>query len=294
MSDDKLSIYSQFGDPIQAMQHIGKIIASSGMFGVKSEAQGQVLALMCMSERKSPLAVIREFHITSDGRIIKRAERMHADFQKSGGRIQWIISDDTKCEAIFFHDVHAPSGVTCSCTIEQAAKAGVTGKGPWKNFPKRMLQCWVIREGIKQVLPDITSGFITEDLAEAAPFDEQIPHPQPMVKALPNPQPTANMPPPLQQKMLQESYEKTPSPSESKVISDRAKKVLNVFCQWGVAISDLEGVLGYSADMWGDEQFKILTELKKDIHAAGGEDHLREKEIEKVREIFNLSPGSVF
>ena len=48
------SIYSRMSDPMLAIKEMGQMFAASGMFGCTKVEQGQVLALACLIEGKSP------------------------------------------------------------------------------------------------------------------------------------------------------------------------------------------------------------------------------------------------
>jgi hypothetical protein len=62
-----------------------------------------------------------------------------------------------------------------SFTIDDAKKAGLFDKaGPWKTYPKRMLQCRARAQALKDLFPDVLMG---ADIAEYNEFESMSPNP---------------------------------------------------------------------------------------------------------------------
>jgi hypothetical protein len=53
--------------------------------------------------------------------------------------------------------------------IEQAKKAGLTGKDNWKNYPRAMLRARCIAEGVRAVYPAAIGGMLVAEEAQDMP-----------------------------------------------------------------------------------------------------------------------------
>ena len=153
---------------LDEMGDMADTVARSGLYKMTG-AQVMVLMLLCDAEGLHPIEAVKRYHIF-DGRISMRSDAMMAEFQKNKGRIEWTKDTNTECEAVLFHPIHCPKGQAVSFTIEDADKAGLTGKANWKNHPRPMLRARVITHGIRMVLPGVIVGVYTPDeIEEFAP-----------------------------------------------------------------------------------------------------------------------------
>jgi hypothetical protein len=151
---------------LSEIKEMGKIIAQSGLFGVKSPEQAIALMLIAQAEGKHPAMAAQEYNIIN-GRPALKADAMLARFQQAGGKVQWKKYTDKVVSAVFSH----PSGgeVEVEWTLERAEKAGLTGKDNWKKYPRQMLKARVISEGVRLTYPIITVGIYTPE--EIMDFD---------------------------------------------------------------------------------------------------------------------------
>jgi hypothetical protein len=171
-------VYNRMHDPLQAVERLGEMIASSGMFGCQKIEQGQVLALQCMTERKAPLEMAKTYHVI-EGKLSMRADAMLAKFQMSGGTVKWTRRDDKAVEATF---TLQGSSLPFKATLEEFVANGVaTGrdgklKDNWRKFPRQMLTARVISEAVRLLCPQVVFGVYTPeeitDSATAAPAPE--------------------------------------------------------------------------------------------------------------------------
>jgi len=125
------------------------------------------LMLLCQSEGIHPAQAVRRFHVIK-GTCSMRADAMLAEFQRQGGRIQWMKYDAIEARAKFSH---AQGGeVEFSYTMKEAEKAGLVKAGSgWTNFPAAMLRARCISGGIRMVLPGVVCGIYTPE--EVSDFD---------------------------------------------------------------------------------------------------------------------------
>lgn len=144
-------------NPIDAITALGSMFAKSGMFGCDRVEQGQVLAMVCLAERKSPTEITRTYDIIG-GKLRKKAMAAHAEFRAKGAKIKWLNTGDDGLEAraeITFEG----ATVVCSYGIDAARRAGlVKDKSAWVTNPANMLRARVISNAIGMLAPEIYAG----------------------------------------------------------------------------------------------------------------------------------------
>lgn len=157
-------------------------VARSGLFpGVTSPAAAFSLMMLCQSEGLHPMQALKRYHII-EGRPTLRADAMQAEFQRQGGRIQWVEFSRTAARAVFSHPEFCPDGVDLAVTFEEFARTGMVNgkygvKDNWKHHPDSMLRARLISKGIRMVHPGIVAGIYTPE--EALDFTPVPPLPAP-------------------------------------------------------------------------------------------------------------------
>ena len=157
------SAYPAHG-PFQAfavsdMERMAKAISKSGLFGIKSADQAMALMLIAQAEGRHPATAARDYDII-DGRPAKKAEAMLRDFLAAGGAVEWLELTDTACRASFTHI--AGGSAIIEWTIPRARTAGIFSS-MWERYPRQMLRCRVVSEGVRTVYPMATSGMYVEE-----------------------------------------------------------------------------------------------------------------------------------
>lgn len=154
--------------PFEQQQTLARAFAQSGLFGVKTPEQALALMALCEAEGLHPAKAIQRYHIVQ-GRPAMKADTMLAEFQKSGGKVEWSEYTSEKVTGIFSH----PSGGSVAVTWDmiQATKAGLSGKDVWKHYPRSMMRSRCISEGVRAVFPGIVEGIYTPEEVEAMPID---------------------------------------------------------------------------------------------------------------------------
>lgn len=152
------------------MQVMAEAVARSQLFGMKSADQALALMLVAQSENRHPATVTQDYDIIQ-GKACRKTHSVMARFQQMGGKVEWHQLNDNMAEATFSH----PSGgsLRIEWTIEQAKKAGLTGKDNWKNYPRAMLRARVIAEGVRAVYPAAIGGMMISEEAADAPIVEK-------------------------------------------------------------------------------------------------------------------------
>lgn len=153
--------------PYSDMERMAAVVAQSGLFGIKTPTQALALMLIAQAEGLHPATAARDYHVIS-GKPALKADAMLSKFQAAGGKVQWHEYTDVSVSATFSH----PQGGTVKIgwTIDQASRAGLTGRDVWKQYPRAMLRARVISEGIRTVYPGVLAGMYTpEEIRDMAP-----------------------------------------------------------------------------------------------------------------------------
>ena len=188
---------------VSDLERMAKAIAKSGLFGIKTADQALALMLLAQAEGRHPATAARDYEII-DGRPAKKAEAMLRDFLAAGGSVEWLDLTDLICRARFTHPLGGAA--TIEWDVRRARTAGIVGD-MWLRYPRQMLRCRVISEGVRTVCPTATSGLYVE--AEVRDFLPQLQAAPALVAAEPAPPgypaldldaPPATTPPPPHRK----------------------------------------------------------------------------------------------
>ena len=157
ISNMEIEIYKNISDPMTAIERIGTMFAKSGMFGCDKIEQGQVLAMICLTERKSPVEISKSYDIIG-GKLRKKSMAAYAEFRAKGARVKWIKTGDdgveAKAEVLFEGNT-----VVCSFTMEQAKRSGIFRAGSaWDKAPGNMLRARVMSNAVGMLAPEIYAG----------------------------------------------------------------------------------------------------------------------------------------
>lgn len=178
-SNNATDIYQRMANPMEAIKEMGQMFASSGMFGCTKLEQGQVLALACLIEGKSPFELMRNYHIIG-GNLTMKSVAVLAEFQKKGGNATWHskLNDTEQASATF--EFHGETLVEAVYSIDDARREGLIAgpnKHNWTARPADMLRARLITKAIRMLAPAVIMG-ISEDtdpivVAPVAPLLEK-------------------------------------------------------------------------------------------------------------------------
>lgn len=168
MENTEIQIYrkiSEASDPITQIEKMGVFLARSGAFGCSRDPQGQLLALICVSENKPPTQIMREWHVMEDGKMMPKTRHVHAQFMKAGGQIDWQLTG---------HEVEDPAkkvakatftfggkSMTFSYSIADAKRGLLYSLKPgsaWQKNPESMLKARLITLGVDYFCPWLVQG----------------------------------------------------------------------------------------------------------------------------------------
>lgn len=147
------------------LQAIGHAIAQSGMFGVRNDASGLVVAATCHQQGITLMDFQRTYHII-DGRPSMRADAMLAEFRKLGGKCKLIENTAERAAAEFtFED----QSHTFEYTLDDAKRTGDALKGDgslksmWQKRPDDMLWARLVSRSVRRLAPEICAGLYTPE-----------------------------------------------------------------------------------------------------------------------------------
>jgi hypothetical protein len=162
MSENALSLYDKIADPMQAITMLGNSFAASGMFGCTNQAQGAVLAMTCMIEKRTPMEVSRTYHIIS-GKLSMRADAMLATLANNGGKYEWICTGEDKDFAEIKVEFKGRAGRS-KFTIADANRAKINKKDSgWDKYPDAMLRARCVSKAMRIYAPELVSGYYTPE-----------------------------------------------------------------------------------------------------------------------------------
>lgn len=160
-------VYDRISDPMQAIKTLGLAIFKSGIFGLDKPEQGEILAMQCMVEKKSPLELARTYHFIQ-GQLAIRSDALLAKFHQAGGSVDWEERTDEKVKATFRKGTS--SAAIVADMKEYVANGTALGKDGklkdnWKKWPRRMLTARAVSEGVRLIAPECCFGtYVVEEL----------------------------------------------------------------------------------------------------------------------------------
>ena len=164
-------VYDRISDPMSAIKTLGRSIFLSGIFGLDKPEQGEILAMQCMVEKKSPLELARTYHFIQ-GQLAIRADALLAKFHQAGGSVDWTERTDEKVRATFRKGTSSADIV--ADMKEYVGNGTALGKDKqlkdnWKKWPRRMLTARAISEGVRLIAPECCFGTYTVEELDATP-----------------------------------------------------------------------------------------------------------------------------
>jgi hypothetical protein len=159
-------ITSSAGNQLDAIKVVGEWIAKSGLFGCTKQEQGMVIAIACREEGIGLVQFSQRYHITNDGKLVRKSSNYFAEFRKRGGKVKWLVDgDDGKLASAEF--TFEGQTITRSFSIEQAKAQGLVKPGSgWAKVPGNMLRARVLTNGIGMLCPEIVTGEELEPMGE--------------------------------------------------------------------------------------------------------------------------------
>lgn len=152
---------------IEEIRQMAEAVAASKLFpSIDTTVKAFTLMMLCQAEGLHPMLAVRRYHIINGVPSLK-SDAMLASFQATGGRVKWIRSDESICEAEFSGPGSEP--VPVKWTQDDVSRAGIGGNQTHKRYPRQMLRARVISEGVRMVMPEVVVGIYTPE--EVSDFD---------------------------------------------------------------------------------------------------------------------------
>lgn len=167
------------------MERMADAFAKSNLFGAKTKEQALSLLMIAQAEGIHPALAVMEYDII-EGKPARKAERLLARFQMSGGKVVWTKFTNVEVWAKFSHpngsDVEVKWALDSNDPDVTSAKkitfykkgfngeAGkwvpLTDKYNWKSWPRPMLRSRVISEGVRTCYPGAALVTLTSEEAQ--------------------------------------------------------------------------------------------------------------------------------
>lgn len=190
-----IAVYDNIGDPMSTMKTFGLTIASSGMFGSLTPAQGEILAMECMVQRLPPMQLALRYHIIGN-KLSMKADAMLAEFIEQGGKHKVVCRTPDKAEVQLTYQGETQNFSITADEVKQEpyyyngkqsdilkalAKGGADlaklELNPNYATPrKRMQMLWsrVVSDGVRTMMPGVNFGRYTpEELGDGGEGEEE-------------------------------------------------------------------------------------------------------------------------
>lgn len=142
-----------------ALRDQAAVIVASGMAPrtVNTAEKVLTIALKGRELRIPPMQALAQIHIV-EGKPTLSAELMLALVQRAGHkvRIRETTTERAVVEGVRSDDPDYPTTITW--TMDDAKRAGVAGKGPWKQYPDAMLRARAISALCRAMFADVLMG----------------------------------------------------------------------------------------------------------------------------------------
>ena len=148
--------------PFDRLHDMAASMARAKLFGQQTPEQILSLMLIAQANGQHPAAAARDYDVIK-GRPSKKAEAMLRDFLLAGGRVDWHIYTDTKCDATFSHP--AGGSVRIDWDMARVKKARISNEDMYAKYPRNMLRARCISEGVRTVFPVATGGMLAPEEA---------------------------------------------------------------------------------------------------------------------------------
>lgn len=157
---------------------IAEIAAKERLYGVRSPQEAFVRVMAGMEVGLSPLKALGAVHII-EGRPTLSAQMMLAICKSSPICEKFHCTESTDKSATYVTKRRGETEMSLTFTLEQASRAGLTGRGPWKAHTEDMLRARAASKLARMVYPDLLAGMYTPDEvvdipAQSAPIEAEV------------------------------------------------------------------------------------------------------------------------
>jgi len=175
------------------------MIVESRLFpDIKSKPDAFALVMLCHADGLHPMNAVREFHFFA-GKPTLKAEAVLARFQRRGGQVEWVKSDDKGATARFYTP-GVKQYVEISWGAANAQRAGLLNKDNYKHHPEAMYRARCVTAGVRAADPGAILGYQSKEEAEEVYEQHRQPDQPPTLAgdrpttSLPKPEPEPDKP----------------------------------------------------------------------------------------------------
>lgn len=150
----------------EVMRQKAEVLVSSGFLPAAIRTPEQAITIMQTGAELGlgPMQALRSIHVIN-GKPVMAAELMAAlVYQRVPGAYLKIVKlSGTECAIHAARPGERDEPTEVIFTWEDAQRAGLTGKGPWKAYPRAMLRSRAMSEACRAVFPDAVMGVYTPE-----------------------------------------------------------------------------------------------------------------------------------
>lgn len=286
----------------RALKEQAAVIARSGLAPRSANTPEKVLviALKARELRLPPMVGLSHIYVV-EGRPTLSAEIMAALVHRAGHRLRVIETTAERCvvEGERSDDPGHPQRVTW--TMDDARRAGVGGKGPWRSYPAAMLRARAISALCRFAFADVLMGaaFTPEELGADVDEDGRV------IEAVPKIEPSPPDPDVAVEGEVVEGSEEDGVPREHEAAVEEVRRMLKRFPE--ASRPDEDGALDYAGrdltsahkalrrlqtlweERWGSPGAAVTTEASsgRSLATPPGdlEGPIRDEQLDYLREL---------
>lgn len=149
----------------RAMREMANVFFQSKALPAHIQNAAQLMVVMQAGKELGmfPMESITNLYLIN-GKVTLQGSAMMSKVLRAGVKVQWILETDREA-SVKFSGLGRPE-YTATFTMDEAVKAGLTGKDVWKKYPKNMLRWRAFTNGARLFCPDIIQGlYMMEEIA---------------------------------------------------------------------------------------------------------------------------------
>jgi hypothetical protein len=167
---------------VQAVAHLAGVIAGTPFVPASFRGSDTAVTAAILTGRElgiGPMTALQHMYVVN-GRVGMSAQLMRALVFARGHSIRVVECDSERCTLVGIRRGEPDSpGITW--TMADARRAGLVGKGPWREYPRAMLLARATGELCRAVFPDVIGGmaYTSEEVADMDAGAVETPAPAP-------------------------------------------------------------------------------------------------------------------
>lgn len=273
----ELTVHQQTTTDLTQQMNYARAVSEAGILPRAYQGNpGSVLVAIGLGSAMglSPAESLYRIHVI-EGKPSASAELIAANVRRAGHRLR--VSGDARSATVTIiraDDPEFPFEVTWK--IEDAQRAGLTGKSVWKSYPAAMLKARAITECARTACPEALYGVVYTDEELGGGAGAERPAVAPgraaLVAAVAEPEPEAA-------EVVPEAVAEPEAVEVPMVTSQQLKKIAATMRELGIeerahALSYIEKAIGLKiasrSELTRDEAGRLIDALEEDLAKANG------------------------